>query len=127
MVSCLVLSHGKVAQAYMEASKQIIGECKNLYTLSCDGLTPKILYDSITHLIESKNLKDGLFILVSLKGGTCWNVAARIAKEYEKIELISGINLSIILSFVTKSPQYRFEELGDILFNDGIRGICRLK
>lgn len=115
-----------MAQALLDACKQIIGECNNVYALSCRGLTPKGIYDNITHLIESKNLKDGLFIFVSLRGGSCWNAASRILRERGKVELISGLNLSIILSFVTKSKQYSFEELGEVLVRDGMRGITRL-
>lgn len=125
MVSCLVISHGTVAESYLEASREIVGDCKNLYTLNCQGLTPKSLYENISQLIENNNLKDGLFILVSLRGGSCWNVAAKIARNFENIELISGVNLSIVLSFITKCHRYGFHELGEILCNDGIRGITR--
>lgn len=127
MVSCLVISHGNIAQAFVDASKHIVGECEHLYTLNCEELSPKQLQQKIAHLIESKELKDGLFILVSLKGGSCWNAAVRVAKEFDKVELISGLNLSIILSFITKGEKYGFEELGEILRNDGIRGISRFK
>ncbi len=126
MVSCLVISHGNIAQSYLEACKHIIGECENLFTLDSHALAPKALYQNIIHLIETHNIKEGLYILVSLKGGSCWNVAAKIAKEYDKVELISGLNLSILLSFITKCNQYSFHQLGEILLKDGIRGISKL-
>jgi len=69
MPTCLAISHGQIAQAFLDAAKQITGECSDIYSLNCDRDTPKGLYDKITHLIESENLKDGLFILVSLRGG----------------------------------------------------------
>ncbi len=127
MVSCLVISHGQIAQASLDAAKQITGDCSDLYSLACDCVTPKALYKKIAHLIESENLKDGLFILVSLRGGSCWNAAAKVAKEYDKVELISGLNLSIVLSFITKREHYSFEELAEVLLKDGVRGISRLK
>ena len=126
MIACLVITHGQIAQASLDAAKQITGDCTGLYSLDCDCVTPQALHDKITHLIESENLKDGLFILVSLRGGSCWNAAAKVAKEYDKVELISGLNLSIVLSFITKRGHYDFEELAEILLKDGIRGISRL-
>ena len=126
MPTCLTISHGQIAQAFLDAAKQITGECSDIYCLNCDRDTPKALYDKITHLIESENLKDGLFILVSLRGGSCWNAAAKVAKEYEKVELISGLNLSILLSFITKREQCGFKELTEVLMKDGVRGISRL-
>ena len=127
MVSCLVISHGQIAQVFLDAAKQITGECGELYSLDCDRDTPKALYDKITHLIESENLKAGLFILVSLRGGSCWNAAAKVAKEYEMVELISGLNLSIVLSFITKREHYGFDELAEVLLEDSVRGISRFK
>ncbi|MFQ5825231.1 MAG: PTS sugar transporter subunit IIA [bacterium] len=125
MTSCIVLSHGKVAQALVDASKKIIGECSHLYAVSCEGLNPKTLYEKLTHLIESEELKDGLFILVGLHGGSCWNVAAKVVQNKDKVELISGLNLSIVLSFITKRDQYSFEELGEVLMRNGVRGISK--
>ncbi|MCG8605241.1 hypothetical protein MJD09_09610 [bacterium] len=122
----MILSHGSVAEAYLEASRKILGECKNLYTLACDNLSPKQLHDEITHLIDEENLRDGLFILVSLRGGSCWNVAAAISREYDKVELLSGLNLSQVLCFATKNTQYSFEDFGEVLLQDGIRGVTRL-
>ena len=127
MVSCLVISHGQIAQVFLDAAKQITGECGELYRLDCDRDTPKALYDKITHLIESENLETGLFILVSLRGGSCWNAAAKVAKEYEMVELISGLNLSIVLSFITKREHYGFDEFAEVLLEDGVRGISRFK
>ncbi len=126
MTTCLAISHGQIAQAFLDAAKQITGEC-DIYSLNCDRDTPKALYDKITHLIESENLKGGLFILVSLRGGSCWNAAAKAAKKYEKVELISGLNLSIVLSFITKREHFGFKELAEVLLKDGVRGISRLK
>lgn len=126
MVACLVLSHGKIAEVFLDAARQITGEGDHLFSLNCNCFTPKSLYEEITHLIESENLKDGLFILVSLRGGSCWNTAAKVVREYKKVELISGLNLSIVLSFISKRKSFGFEELAEVLLNDGMRGITRL-
>lgn len=127
MTTCLVLSHGRIATAFLEAAKQITGKTDDLYCLDCSGFTPKDLHQKITSLIETKNLKDGLFIFVSLRGGSCWNAAATISREYEKVQLISGLNLCLMLSFITKKDDYTFEELGTILLKDAVRGITTLE
>ena len=127
MVGCLILSHGQIAQAFVDACKKISGDADNLYTLKCDGLAPKALLEKIENLIETEDLKDGLFILVSLRGGSYWNAAARLAQKYDKIEIISGLNLSQVLSFITKKNKYSFEKLAEVLYQDGLRGITRFK
>ena len=127
MIGCLILSHGQIAQAFLGACKRISGDTERLYTIECDGLAPKALLEKIENLIETENLKDGLFILVSLRGGSYWNAAAKLALKYDKIELISGLNLSQVLSFITKKNKYSFEKLAEVLYQDGLRGIARFK
>ncbi|MFQ5707398.1 MAG: PTS sugar transporter subunit IIA [bacterium] len=123
---CLILSHGNVAISLVNAVKQILGECENLYAIDCADLSPQALFEKICRLIEMEKLRNGLFILVGLKGGSCWNVASRVVKEKPKIEVISGVNLPMVLAFVSKKDQYPLEEFGEVLVRDGMRGIARL-
>lgn len=127
MIGCLLLSHGKLAEAYLDAAIRIVGEREGLYAINCEDLAPEALYERVAHLIQSERFEDGLFILVGLRGGSCWNVGARIARDYPRVELLSGVNLAMLLSFLSKRNQYRFEELATVLINDGARGIARLK
>lgn len=126
MNACIVLSHGKIAEAILEACNKIAGETDHIFALNCEGQSPKALLDRLVHLIETENLRDGLFIFVSLKGGSCWNAAARIVKEFDKVQLISGLNLPVVLSFILKRDKYSFEELGEVLVKDAVRGINRM-
>jgi len=124
MNTCIILSHGKIAEAILEACNRIAGETEQMFALNCEGQSPKALRDALAHLIETENLiGDGLFIFVSLKGGSCWNAAARIVKEFDKVQLLSGLNLPVILSFILKRDKYSFEELGEVLVKDAVRGI----
>ena len=66
-------------------------------------------------------------ILASLKGGSCWNVAAAIAKDHGHARVISGINLPMALSFMTKRDLLALEELADVLVKDGIRSVVKLE
>ncbi len=126
MIGCLLLSHGSVAQALLDASRKIVGEWPNVYAFDCDQVAANLLYEKIARLIESENLQDGLFILVCLRGGTCWNVAARISRDFQKVAVISGVNLSILLSFITKHTKFDFNELAAVLIEDGRRAISQL-
>jgi len=103
-----------------------VGESPNLFALDCDNLATPQLYEKIAHLIESEDLKDGLIVLVCLRGGTCWNVAARIARDFPKVVVLSGVNLSLVLSFVTKHNKFTFDELASILLEDGRRAISQI-
>ncbi len=127
MVGCLVISHGTVAQAVVEASQRIAGVCEQVFTLSSDDVSPKQLHSNIIQLTESKSLHDGLIILVSLRGGSFWNAATRIAREYDNVKVISGLNLSMLLAFITKKDKLSFDELAKVMVADSIRGITSFR
>jgi len=127
MVGCLVVGHGNVAQAMVDACNQIAGTRDGIYTLSCDEVSPKQLHSEITALIESEDLHDGLFILVGLHGGSYWNAAVRVSREYPNVEVLSGLNLSMLLSFITKREKHSVPELAELLEHDGIRAIRRAR
>lgn len=127
MPDCLLLSHGRVAKSLIEACEQILGECPHMYAIDCASLTPSALYEQIQNLIERENLRDGLFILVGLRGGSLWNAGCRVVRNWPQTEIISGLNLPMVLSFATKKDRYSFNELGDVLVHDGKNGISRLR
>ena len=126
MAGCLIISHGQIARAYIDVCRQMVGTADSLFTLDCSKLTAKDLYKEMLRLLEKEKLSDGLIILVSLRGGSCWNVAVKISKQYPNVEVISGLNLPLILSFLTKKDKYKFSELKEIVYKDGIRGINRI-
>jgi len=126
MVGCLVLSHGKVAQAMIDATRGIVGECEQLFTLTVQDLSVREIHKRIAAVIEKHDLQDGLFILVGLPGGSFSNAALHIAREFEKIHVISGVNLSVLISFITKHKKYNFEELGQVMLQDGQRALTML-
>lgn len=126
MKGCLVVTHGEVGSAIVEAGERIAGRCEQLFALKTANLTPRQIHEKIVKLIDTEDVSDGLFILVCLRGGSFWNRAARVAKEFGNVQVISGLNLSMILSFITKHKSYSFTELGDIIINDGSRGISKL-
>ena len=62
-------------------------------------------------------------ILVSLKGGSCWNAAVTAKKQNQNVEVISGVNLAMVLSFLTKRDSHQLKGLATLVLEDGIRGI----
>ena len=60
-------------------------------------------------------------VFVDVYGGSCWR-AARLAR-LPKAHVITGFNLPMLLSFVTKRTTVPFEEIPSVLNTDGERGI----
>jgi mannose/fructose/sorbose-specific phosphotransferase system IIA component len=123
MIGIILLTHGKLSDELFSTCEAIIGKNDYVFCLSNERLSLAELHNSIKSLIEKEKFEDGLLILVELKGGSCWTAAKRIEKEYPNTKVISGVNLPMIFSAITKRDKYNLEELTEWVKNDGIRGI----
>jgi mannose/fructose-specific phosphotransferase system component IIA len=83
--------------------------------------------DKLEELIATEKLDTGIIFMTSLKGGTCWNAAVAIARKFSCIEVVSGVNLNMFISFVTKRDKFDLLPLAEIIKADAIRGIDHFK
>ena len=127
MKRCIVITHGPIGDALITAAEGIIGKQPGLFALSVTEMSASEIRLRLEALVNGPDEKDGVYILASLRGGSCWNVAAEVAKGKPHVVVISGANLSMLLSFITKRDALPFHELADTIKRDGIRGIEKLE
>lgn len=101
MYKVLVVSHSTLCKGFRDAVKMILGvEAKIDYLgLNDDGID--IFHERLKEKI--KNIKDQgkeVLILADLFGGSPFNKALYEADEDEKIKVISGVNLSMIMEAI---------------------------
>lgn len=128
MYTCatFIITHEQIAIYLQRASENILGEQKNLfpYTNLEDSLP--VLAQKITQNIE--DLKpDHIICFVDLAGGSCWNLAKMIQKQYKNVSIISGVNLPMLVSYFTNLNEIPFEELIKKVVKDGSRGIIHVE
>ena len=115
MVEVIIISHGQLAKGILDASSMIIGEQEKVSTLC---LTPDQSVDAfkekLSNLLNQSNSKEGVLILADLFGGTPANTAAAIADDKEKVEIITGINLPLLIELLSSRKNSSLEELVSI-------------
>lgn len=122
MVIGVVICHGLLAFELVNAVQKILGHSDNLYPFSNDNLAPPVIYQNIVEIIKKKNTSQ-IILMVDLRGGSCWTVAKMLTREYPQSKVISGVNISMLVSFLTKNSHLPFEELPKVLEDDAHRGI----
>lgn len=128
MINAVFVTHGPVGHALIEAVRGIIGMDEGLHALSVTNMSVEEIYQRLSALVNAPEEKrDGIIILASLKGGSCWNVSAAIAQKHKNVKVISGVNLPMALSFVTKRNDYSLDELALEIERDGEQGIMPYK
>ena len=128
MIHAVFVTHGPVGDALIEAVRGIIGIDEGLHALSVTNMSVEEIYQRLSALVNAPEEKqDGIIILACLKGGSCWNVSAAIAQKHENVKVISGVNLPMALSFVTKRDDFGLEELAVEIEKDGKEGVLPYK
>ncbi|MBN1153290.1 hypothetical protein JXB12_00055 [candidate division KSB1 bacterium] len=123
MVGGILITHGPMAQALIKAGETILGKIQYIYGFSTTDLSIATIVERIDSIVHDEEWPHDTLILVSLKGGSCWNAALTAKKKLSNIEVVSGINLSMLLSFVTKRNEEPLAKLAQTVMSDGIRGI----
>jgi len=124
MKHAILLTHGPIGDAMIEAARGITGLDEGLHPITVNNMSAAEIALRLKAVINAPEPRsDGVLILASLKGGSCWNVAVAVAKDHDRVRVISGLNLAMVLSFITKREQLSLDELADQVTRDGLRGI----
>lgn len=120
----VLLSHGKYNQGILDSHNMIIGESKQIYSLS--------LTDSVDEFSEQLNTiinqlleKGDVLVLCDLKGGTPYNkITEKKLMNPNKIHIISGMNLPMLIEVSLKLEQnIEIEALIESAIDAGRNGI----
>lgn len=123
MIGGIILTHGQIAASLLDAAKRILGEVDNLYDFSVGNLSLEAIISSLEAIIVSENWTDGVVIMVSLRGGSCWNSAIHLARKLPQIEVLSGVNLTMLISFLSKRNRLPLQQLAKTVKEDTIKAI----
>lgn len=124
MVGVVVVTHCHLAEELISAAELVVGEdLKQFQAVSVD---PKEGSEDIREKIISAIRKvdggQGVLILTDMYGGTPSNISLSFLGE-KKIEVITGVNLPMLLKLATYSNDMNLEELASFITDYGQRNI----
>ena len=98
MIGIVIVTHSQLGDALIEAAEFIIGKRPEaLVSVSIDlNESAEVLRGKIAAGIKKVKSKDGVLILTDMFGGTPSNLSYSFLEE-GKIEVISGVNLPILI------------------------------
>ena len=122
--SLLVITHGAFAQALLSTAEMIFGEQKNISSLT---LMPGMQIEDFRLKIEDyivKHENDNILILVDLLSlYLSFNSVIPQYKQNERIYVVTGVNLPMLLEVGMQKDKIGFEELCSLAKTSGIAGI----
>lgn len=123
----MVVSHGEMANGMLDAARMIIGEQEGIIPVPLgEADDVEGLRQRIEAALQQADRGDGVLILVDLFGATPFNVSARIALARDHIEVISGVNLPMLLEVALQRQAQDFNKLIEIAKEAGKSSIRTL-
>ena len=124
MVGVIICTHGNSAPELLKSAEMICGKQENCQTVNfTEGESLEQLKTEISEKISQ--LKGTVFCLTDLKGGTPFNTLVSLLKSNPEMEIITGVNIPMLLELFINRSQLKKEELLSGITQAGKTGIYR--
>lgn len=122
MIGLVLVTHSGLATALKRSAEMIVGAVDVVSLVELEqGDQADDIMARVVHAVDSVNA-GGAIIMTDLFGGTPSNMAMSFLKE-GSIEVVTGVNLPMIIEFFSKRERLTVAELAKELQNSGREGI----
>ena len=123
MVKLILVTHGNLAAEMLKTAELILGKAaEGVQTLSVTTSTSiEQGTKQLTPLL--KEAADGAIVLTDIFGGSATNISLTASKDFAKCHVITGLNLSMLLTALNSRKKLNDKELAEKIESDGKRGV----
>lgn len=114
MATIILASHGEFAQGLKQTATMIIGDSVPIHALSAFRDEDESILVQIKKLLATIDIEE-TYILTDILGGSVNNDMLNIIKEYEGLQLITGMNLPLVISIATYNGKIGESELEKLI------------
>jgi len=123
MIGVIIVAHGKLADAFVETVDMIVGRSENFRACSFpQGSDAEQLRKMLKQTIRDVDDGDGVIILTDMFGGTPSNISLSFL-DGNNIEVITGVNLPMVITALTKRLKNDLDSLTKELQKSGCNNI----
>jgi PTS system mannose-specific IIA component len=120
MISVIIGTHGMFSDEILKSAEMIFGTQENIGSVTFKpGEGIEDLIEKYNKLISELDSKDGVLFMVDLFGGSPFNAASIIAMKNDNMEIVTGVNLPMILEVLGSRDFSTVSELLTIAENSG--------
>ena len=99
----LLMSHGNMAIETLKSAEMILGHIDNMKAIGLQpNQGPEDLQKAAEEFINDNPNQDKTMVAVDLLGGTPSNVVGRLMAKYPDLEVVSGLNLPMVIGFANQ-------------------------
>lgn len=123
MVGIVIVTHGRLAQELVETTKIIVGKNVDHIIPISVGWNDDMadIQKTISAALAKVDQGDGVLVLTDMFGGTPSNISLSFLSE--KVEIITGVNLPMLIKIVNVGDRYNLKELSHLILEQGKKSI----
>ncbi|MCK4846307.1 MAG: PTS sugar transporter subunit IIA [Deltaproteobacteria bacterium] len=128
MVGGVIITHGDLATALLNSADAIAGDIERVLTVCVEGSeSTEEIAAMIEDALSRLSREDGIVIFTDMFGGTPTNIALTFldgsGEDRGGVEVLTGVNLPLILKFLNNRRDSDFKELISQLTEYGRKSI----
>lgn len=109
MVGVIIATHSELSEGVVKTSEVLLGKQNNVKVLTLHvGDSIQAFREQMEAELISLRTCEGVVVLVDMLGGSPYNVAFSLLQTYD-FQLITGVNLPMLLHVLTKRESSRNE------------------
>ncbi len=125
MIGIVIVTHSQLGEAIIEAAEFILGSRPEAVISVSINIKENVdkLREKVSNGIKEVKSREGVLILTDMFGGTPSNLSYSFLEE-GKAEVISGVNLPILIKAINSRNDMELSKLTGHLEEYGKRSIC---
>ncbi len=111
MIGVVLVSHANIAKEFVNVLEHIVGKQEKVYAVSIfpdDDMEEK--RNQILDSVKKAESGSGVIVLTDMFGGTPSNLALSVM-ENEKIEVVAGVNLPMLIKMMSLRNKLKLKEV----------------
>jgi PTS system mannose-specific IIA component len=124
MVGLLIISHCDLGRELLNAAELIVGRLEAADAISItQTIDSGAMLKTISEKIKALDSGQGVLILTDMFGGTPSNLSLSFLED-ERVEVLTGVNLPMVITVAQDRNQLKLSELGEKAQQAGRRSIA---
>jgi PTS system mannose-specific IIA component len=127
VIGAIIITHALVGKELIAAAEYLVGKIGGIEAVSMDSqLNAFETRKTIIRAMEKVDQGEGILLLTDFSEGSTTNIAFSFLVQ-EKVEVITGVNLPMVLTFWNKRETHTVREVAKAVQLSGLRSINRAK
>lgn len=124
MIGVVIVTHYRLAEEFLQALRLIVSEVDHVRAIGLDptAMSPEEMRAQIDKTLREVDRGSGVLVLVDMFGGTPSNLALAFL-EPEKVEVVTGVNLPMLVKVSRQPEDASLHELAEVARDYGRRNI----